>query len=137
MAHGDKKSTALVIIRVVLATVMFIHGASRISYGTVGGFGEFLGSQGIPLGLYVAWAITVFELVGSVLLAVGFYAWTIALLFALELAVGIGMVHWKEGWFVVGHGRNGMEFSAVLIATLLAVAYGSYKAPERSFRSRR
>lgn len=124
---ADNKTTALVFIRIVLAVVMFVHGAARISYGTVGGFGEFLGTQGIPLGFYVAWAITLFELVGSVLFAAGFYAWIIALLFALELAIGIAMVHYREGWFVVGHGRNGMEFSAVLIASLLAVAYANYK----------
>ena len=124
---ADNKTTALVLIRIVLAAVMFIHGAVRISDGTVGGFGEFLGSQGFPLGFYVAWGITLFELVGSVLLAVGFYAWIIALIFAAQLAVGIALVHYKEGWFVVGHGRNGMEFSAVLIASLLAVAYANYK----------
>ena len=127
MALGDNKSTALVFIRVVIAAVMFVHGAARISYGTVGGFGEFLGSQGIPLGFYVAWAITIFELVASVLLAAGFYTWIIALIFAAELAIGIFLVHRHDGWFVVGHGRNGMEFSAVLIATLLAIAYANYK----------
>jgi putative oxidoreductase len=127
MALGDTKTTALVFIRIVLAAVMFSHGAVRISAGTVGGFGEFLGSQGIPLGFYVAWGITLFELIGSVLLAAGFYTWIIALVFALQLAVGIALVHYKEGWFVVGHGRNGMEFSAVLIASLLAVAYANYK----------
>jgi len=127
MALADNKTTALVFIRIVLAAVMFIHGASRISFGTIGGLGEFLDSQGIPLGFYVAWGITLFELVGSVLLAAGFYAWIIALIFAVELAAGIAMVHYKEGWFVVGHGRNGMEFSAVLIASLLAIAYANYK----------
>jgi putative oxidoreductase len=127
MALPDNKTTALILIRIVLAAVMFSHGAARISAGTVGGFGEFLGSQSIPLGFYVAWGITLFELIGSVLLAAGFYAWIIALIFALQLAVGIALVHYKEGWFVVGHGRNGMEFSAVLIASLLAIAYANYK----------
>ena len=127
MALPDNKTTALILIRVVLAAVMFSHGAARISAGTVGGFGEFLGSQGLPLGFYVAWGITLFELIGSVLLAAGFYTWIIALVFALQLAVGIALVHYKEGWFVVGHGRNGMEFSAVLIASLLAIAYANYK----------
>jgi putative oxidoreductase len=75
----------------------------------------------------VAWAITIFELVGSVLLAVGSYAWIIALIFSLELAVGVALVHWKEGWFVVGAGRNGIEFSALLIASFLAIAYANYK----------
>lgn len=127
MALGDNKSTALIFIRVVLAVLMFVHGAARISYGTVGGFGEFLGSQGLPLGFYVAWTITIFELVASVLLAAGFYAWIIALIFAGHLIVGIFLVHSKDGWFVVGHGRNGMEFSVLLIASFLAIAYANYK----------
>jgi putative oxidoreductase len=134
---SDRNQTALIIIRVLLAAVMFIHGAARISNGTVGGFGEFLTSQGFPLGFYLAWAITIFELVGSVLLAAGFYAWIIALIFAVQLAAGVYMIHSKEGWFVVGAGRNGMEFSFVLIASLLVIAYATYRKPERSFRSRR
>jgi putative oxidoreductase len=136
MGPGDKTKNALTAIRVVLAAVLFIHGAARISNGTIGAFGEFLGSQGLPLGFYIAWAITLFELIGGVLLAVGMYTWIISLLFALLLAVGIYMIHWKEGWFVVGAGRNGMEFSVLMIACLAAVAYASYKKPERSFRRR-
>lgn len=127
MSLGDKKSTAMIFLRVVLAALMFVHGAARISYGTVDDFGGFLGSQGFPIGFYIAWAITLFELVASVMLAVGFYTWIIALLFAIELSVGIAMVHWKEGWFVVGTGRNGMEFSALMIASFLAIAYANYK----------
>lgn len=137
MALGDNKTKALVFLRIVLAILMFIHGATRIGNGTVGGFGEFLGSQGLPLGFYIAWGITIFELVGSVLLAAGVYAWIIALIFAIHLGVGIGMVHWKQGWFVVGAGTGGMEYSVLLIASFLAIAYANYKKPERSFRSRR
>lgn len=105
---------------------MFVHGATRIANGTVDDFGGFLGSQGFPLGFYIAWVITLFELIGSVLLAAGFYAWVIALVFALQLAAGIFLVHWKEGWFVVGAGRNGMEFSVVLIVSFLAIALANY-----------
>lgn len=131
MFGSDNKTTALVFIRVALAALMFTHGAARISYGTVGGFGEFLSGQGFPLGFYLAWAVTLFELVGSVLLAVGVYAWVIALMFATQLAIGIALVHWKEGWFVVGHGRNGMEFSVLMIVGLLATALANYKRGSR------
>ena len=127
MTKSDKHHKALIAIRIMLAAVMFSHGAARISYGTVGGFGDFLGSQGIPVGFFVAWGITLFELIGSVLLAIGFYTWIVALVFALQLVIGIGLVHYSEGWFVVGHGCNGMEFSVVLIASLIAVAYADYK----------
>lgn len=126
MPLPDNKSTSLIFIRVILATLMFIHGAARISNGTVGGFGEFLGSQGFPLGFYLAWALTLFELVGSVLLAAGFYTWIIGLIFAIHLSFGIALVHWKEGWFVVGGGRNGIEYSVLLVASFLAIAYANF-----------
>ncbi len=35
--------------------------------------------------------------------------------------MGIVLVHAPAGWFVVGHGRNGMEYSVLLIAALLCV----------------
>lgn len=127
MFGADNKSSALIFLRLVLSVLMFIHGAARIANGTVDDFGGFLGSQGFPGGFFVAWAVTLFELVGSVLLAAGFYAWIIALVFAAQLAIGIALVHWKEGWFVVGAGRNGMEFSVLMIASFLAVAYANYK----------
>lgn len=127
MALGDRKSTALILLRVVLAALMFVHGAARISTGTVDDFGAFLGSQGFPLGFYIAWAITLFELIGSVMLAVGYYTWIIAVLFVVELGLGIALLHWKQGWFVVGVGTNGMEYSALLIASFLAIAYAEYK----------
>ena len=37
-------------------------------------------------------------------------------------AMGILLVHAPEGWFVVGAGRNGMEYSVLLIASLALVA---------------
>jgi len=131
MLGSDNKSTALVFIRLVVCVLMFIHGAARIANGTVDDFGGFLSSQGFPLGFFAAWAITVFELVGSVLLAAGFYAWIISLVFALHLAAGVALVHWKEGWFVVGGGRNGMEFSVLLITAFLAISYATYKGSGR------
>jgi len=131
MLSGDNKTTALLFIRIVISAMMFIHGATRISNGTVDDFGGFLGSQGFPLGFYVAWAITLFELVGSVLLAVGFYAWIIAVLFALELGAGIAMVHWKQGWFVVGAGTGGMEYSVIMIVCFLATAFANYRRSGR------
>ncbi|WP_295793028.1 hypothetical protein [Mucilaginibacter sp.] len=39
------------------------------------------------------------------------------------LVVGIFLDHMHDGWFVVGGGRNGMEYSVVLIACLFAVLW--------------
>lgn len=127
MFGSDNRSTALVLLRIVLGALMFVHGAARISNGTVDDFGAYLGSQGLPLGFYAAWAITLFELIGSVLLAAGFYTHIIAALFILELLTGVFLIHWREGWFVVGAGRNGIEYSVLLITCLAVIGLVNYK----------
>lgn len=48
---------------------------------------------------------------------------------AVILAAGAVLVHYPAGWFVVGAGRNGMEYSALLIVGLLAVAWAHWPAP--------
>ena len=42
--------------------------------------------------------------------------------FAFQLAMGIYLIHGRIGWFVVGAGRNGMEFSVLLLVCLLVIA---------------
>ena len=37
--------------------------------------------------------------------------------------MGIIMIHFQEGWFVVGGGRNGMEFNFLLIFVLVAIMF--------------
>ena len=41
------------------------------------------------------------------------------------------MVHWPVGWFVVGGGRNGMEYGVLLIVCLAILAFTHW--PERAF----
>ncbi len=105
---------------------MFIHGVGRIYLGIVGGFGEFLTLNGFPFGFYLAWAITIFEIVGSISIAIGFYVSPLAIIFALHLLCGIYLVHLKDGWFVVGAGRNGVEFSVLLIASFITLAISHF-----------
>ena len=110
------------LLRCGLAALIFIHGAHRLYHGGVTPFGGFLDSQGFPFGLALAWAITVYELVGPLLLLARRFVAPIALVSAIQYACGIWLVHWQHGWFVVGSGRNGMEFSVLLILNLLVLA---------------
>lgn len=84
-------------LRLVLAGLVGAHGDYRLITGGSVGFGEWLVSQHIPFGAAVAWAVTLTEVVGSVLLVIG------------------------RGVFVVGAGRNGAEYSVLLITALLCV----------------
>jgi putative oxidoreductase len=116
---------ALVALRLVVAALLFIHGTFRLFSGGVAPFGEFLAGQHFPQGPALAWGITLVEIVGTVVLASGFAIRPLALYFAAELVIGVILVHRHDGWFVVGGGRNGMEFSALLISSLLILAWAT------------
>ena len=117
--------TALTALRIVVALLMFIHGVARVFAGGVDPFGAWLSSIGFPLGRPLAWLITIVEIVGTPALAAGILVRPLSLYFAAQLAMGILLVHRPEGWFVVGLGRNGMEYSVLLIAVFLALAWAS------------
>lgn len=109
------------VLRLTLAALVAAHGYYRLLTGGASGFGEWLASQHVPFALGVAWGVTLFEVVGSVLLAVGRLVLPVALGLAVVYVVGIVMVHAPNGWFVVGAGRNGVEYSVLLIVALLCV----------------
>ena len=115
-------SAGATLLRLAVASVFIIHGITRVANGTVGGFGGFLESWGFPLGVAVAWGITVTEIVGGVALAVGRGVVPLCSWFALQIAAGIVMVHARQGWFVVGAGTGGVEYSVLIIAALAATA---------------
>ena len=55
----------LTLLRVAVASVFVVHGIARMVNGTVGGFGQFLAAQGLPLGVVVAWTLTLVEVAGG------------------------------------------------------------------------
>lgn len=126
MNFGNRQHNAIVFLRVVVAALMLIHGVARIYLGIVDDFGGFLTTHHFPAGFYLAWVITIFEIIGSIALALGYFVMPLALIFAVELICGILLVHLKEGWFVVGAGRNGVEYSVLLIAVFLTLAISHF-----------
>lgn len=110
------------ILRYVVSLMMVAHGCIRIYAGTVGGFGEFLNSKGFPGGTAIAWSITIFEIAGGIMLALGYSRKLISSIFIFELLMGIILVHSSNGWFVVGYSSGGVEYSVLLIFCFLLIA---------------
>jgi len=108
-------------IRLLLAGLIAAHGWARLVAGGVVPFGGWLSDQGIPFGFPIAAAITAFEIIGTPLLAFRKAVFPLTVLYSFIYAMGIWLVHAPAGWFVVGLGRNGSEFSVLLIACLLCV----------------
>ncbi len=122
-SFSPRSRHALLFLRLVLAGLLAAHGWTRLFAGGVVPFGEWLGTQGIPFGFYVAAGVTAYEIVGTVLLALGRWVTWLCVGFCAIYATGLVLVHLPEGWFVVGLGRNGMEYSVLLIACLALLAY--------------
>ncbi len=120
---------ALTLLRAGVAAIMIIHGIARAALGIVGNFGVALEQWGFPAGVALAWTLTIVEIAGGLALAAGFAVRPLAAWFILQLAAGIYLIHGRVGWFVVGAGRNGTEFSALLILCLIVIimcAPGAY-----------
>ena len=115
-------TAGLTILRAGTAAIMVIHGVARAWLGIVDDFGVVLNTWGFPAGFALAWTITLGEIIGGALLAAGLFVLPLSAWFAFQLLMGIYLIHSRVGWFVVGAGRNGMEFSVFLVLCLLVIA---------------
>jgi putative oxidoreductase len=114
------------LLRFALATIFLSHSLHGIfTNNDVNDFGNlFLNKIGFaPFGVYIAWATVISQIITSILLLMDKYMKAAVWVNIGILISGIITVHFKEGWFVVGGGRNGMEFSFVLIFMLLTLLY--------------
>lgn len=111
------------IVRFTVAVILGSHGAHRAVTGSYLLFGQYLGAKGFPAGTVLAALITVGELVGAMALLLNRGVFWACCGHAVVLIGGIIMVHALAGWFVVGAGRNGVEFSVLLLACLAAIAW--------------
>ncbi len=118
-----RAAAALRVLRVLLAGLIAAHGWARWYSGGVVPFGSWLDGLGFPFGLGIATAVTAVEIFGTPLFALGRAVFPLSLLYSAIYLMGIALVHAKAGWFVVGLGRNGMEYSVLLIVSLLAVGF--------------
>lgn len=121
----------ITILRFVVAILLGIHGIYRGWTGGAKFFGDYLTEAGLPLGIVIAWSITIFEIFGMALLLLRHWVIPVALVFIFILSAGIVMVHAREGWFVVGGGRNGVEYSILLIASLTALSVSTRDAARK------
>ena len=131
MASRSREDRAWTILRLMLAGLIAAHGWMRLLGGGVVPFGSWLDGQGLPFGLAIAAAVTALEIIAAfALVADRGLRWLIPPLVGVY-TTGIVLVHAPAGWFVVGPGRNGAEFSVLLIACLagLWLRRGGARAP--------
>lgn len=112
---------AYFLLKGILSLIFILHGVARIYYWSIQDFGSFLNSKGFVVGVFIAWIITLGEIIGGVFLLLGYKVKYVVAFNFLVIASGIFLVHLKNGWFVVGHGENGVEFSLLILTVLIFI----------------
>ncbi|MFD1605018.1 DoxX family protein [Flavobacterium artemisiae] len=113
------------LLRIAVGIILLTHSVFGIFNNGINDFGNlYLNQVGFaPFGLYLAWLIKISHIIAAVLLLLNKYIKMAGFITIFILIMGIIMVHFPEGWFVVGGGRNGCEYNFLLICVLLAVMY--------------
>lgn len=118
-------------LRISVAIILFTHSIPGMFDGGINAFGNlYLNEIGFaPFGLALAWAIKLSHVVCAVLLLLNKQILLACLTTIAILIMGIIMVHFREGWFVVGGSRNGVEYNFLLIAVLVQIMVNERRRP--------
>lgn len=123
----------LTFLRIALIVIFLVHSLAGMFNNGINDFGNlYLNQVGFaPLGVPLAWVIKLSHIALIFSLITNKYLKFTSIVTILILLAGIFMIHLQEGWFVVGGGRNGVEFNFLLILCLLNILY-----PKEFFKSK-
>lgn len=112
-------------LRIAVAIILLTHSVSGMFNNGINDFGNlYLNQIGFaPFGVFLAWSIKLSHVAAAILLILNKYVKPAGFVTIFVLIMGIILVHFQEGWFVVGGGRNGAEYNFLLIIVLLAIMY--------------
>lgn len=113
------------LLRIPVVITLLAHSIPGMFNNGINDFGNlYLNEVGFyPIGLPLAWAIKLSHVACAICLIINKYVKLSCIITIFILVMGIVMVHFKEGWYVVGGGRNGVEFNFLLIFVLLAIMF--------------
>lgn len=115
----------LMLLRIAVAVILLTHSVFGIFNNGINDFGNlYLNQIGFaPFGVFLAWSIKLSHIAAAVLLLLNKYVKPAGFVTIFILVMGIILVHFQEGWFVVGGGRNGVEYNFLLICVLLTIMF--------------
>jgi putative oxidoreductase len=114
-----------ILLRFAVAAILLTHSIPGIFNNGIHDFGKYyLDEVGFaPFGVALAWTIKLSHIVAAICLLLNKYVKLASLVTIAILITGIFMVHLKDGWYVVGAGRNGIEFNFLMIIVLLTIMF--------------
>ncbi|OIV40976.1 DoxX family protein [Flavobacterium johnsoniae] len=120
------------LLRIAVAIILLTHSVFGMFNNGINDFGNlYLNQIGFaPFGVFLAWSIKISHVIAAILLLLNKYIKPAGFVTIFILLMGIVLVHFQEGWFVVGGGRNGVEYNFLLICVLLVIMYPNGLKPK-------
>jgi putative oxidoreductase len=129
---ASKPDEGMRIVRVATAIIIGVHAVRGLLHpGDVNDFGGLFSQLGLPFGALWAWVVVIGQFLSCLALLFNRVVVPACFFLAVILISGICIIHAKYGWYVVGEGRNGVEFSVILIACLFAISWASWPRKQR------
>ena len=116
-------SLAPVAVQLITGITMLAHGWQKLTEmgpGKVGG--QMLAGLGVPLPVFMGCAVTFREIIGGILLIVGFFSRLAALLLTIDLVVAILLVKVNVK-FISGSSGMSAELDLALLAGFLVILF--------------
>lgn len=118
-----------ILLRFILFVILIMHSVPGMLDGGVYSFGnDYLNKIGFaPLGVPLAWLIKLSHVAAAILFLINKKIIFAAIITFPVMIMGIILIHYKEGWFVVGGGSNGMEYNILIIMVLLQIIFNELR----------
>jgi len=116
--HNDLNDTGKLVLRLTLGILILLHGIAKLTNG-IAPIEGMVSGMGLPAVL--AYGVYVGEIVGPLLLIVGFYARIGAALISINMLVAIALAHSNE---IASLGQTGgwaLELQGMYLFTAIAL----------------
>ncbi|HKJ95234.1 MAG TPA: DoxX family protein [Gammaproteobacteria bacterium] len=107
------------LLRLTLAILILFHGVSKVIHG-IGWLEGMLQGAGVPA--FVAYGVYIGEVVGPIMLLIGWYARIGALFIAINMAVAFLLVHLGQLFMLTDNGGWQLELQGMYLMTAVALA---------------
>lgn len=116
--HNDLNDTGKLVLRLTLGILILLHGIAKLTNGIAPIEGMVTG-MGLPA--FIAYGVYAGEILGPVLLIVGFYARIGAALIAINMLVAIALAHASEVTSLGQTGGWALELQGMFLFTAIAL----------------